>query len=134
MHSRSIVRTMLFGVLAMILVVGAQAQTTGKYPRWKVMEEFTSATCPPCAAATPEVNAVADLSKRQLVIKIHVPIPVAGDPWYEMNTEQVRQRMQYYSINSAPSSIMGGTSAQNPHPSAGGRTALQNTFNSMPPA
>jgi len=133
MRSRSIVRTTLFGVLAIILVVGAQAQTTGQYPRWKVMEEFTSATCPPCAAATPEVNAVADLSKRQLVIKIHVPIPVAGDPWYEMNAAQVRQRMQYYTINSAPSSIMGGTSAQNPHPSAGGRNAMQNTFNSMPP-
>ena len=130
---RSLVRGLTLGAVALLMVVGAMAQTTGKYPRWKVMEEFTSATCPPCAAATPEVNAVASLEKRQLVIKIHTPIPIAGDPWYEMNTAQVRDRMTYYSINSAPSSVMGGTTKQNPHPSAGGRTALQNLFDQMPP-
>jgi len=133
MMQRSLVRGLALGVVALMMVAGAMAQTTGKYPRWKVMEEFTSATCPPCAAATPEVNHVADLQKRQLVIKIHTPIPIAGDPWYEMNTAQVRDRMNYYQINSAPSSVMGGTTKQNPHPSAGGRTALQNAFDQIPP-
>jgi len=46
MNTRALIRSAAFSLLAALCVVSASAQNT--YDRLSILEEFTSATCPPC--------------------------------------------------------------------------------------
>ncbi len=73
-------------------------------------EEFSGENCGPCAALNPAfmalINATGNDSK-VLLLKYQSPIPSAG-PIYNVNTVFTDNRMDYYSINSAPSWKLNG--------------------------
>ncbi len=77
-------------------------------PRMVLFEEFTGASCDPCANAAPNVDSVVynNLS-RMNAIRYHVPIP-ARDLLYNASKASVDPRMTFYGINSAPSGRIGG--------------------------
>ncbi len=72
-------------------------------------EEFSSSTCPPCKtwndnvynAALAGYNNFGD----KLVVKYQVPIPVAGDPSRNPDSDA---RRAYYGVNSAPTMLVNG--------------------------
>lgn len=124
----TLVRSLVLGICTLVLAFNVDAQTTGAYKRLKFVEEFTSTTCPPCAPASLILNAAISVDKDVISVRYHVPIPVAGDPWYAANPEDANARMQFYGVNSAPTAIVGGTTSV-PISAA----ALQSALSSVPP-
>lgn len=78
-------------------------------PRNTLAEEFSSSTCPPCKSWNDAVynTALADYNKfgNKLVVKYQVPIPTAGDPSRNADSDD---RRAYYGVNAAPTMLMNG--------------------------
>ncbi len=94
-----------------------------------LVEEWTSATCGPCASNNPAVDAFITSQFDSLVaIKYHVGWPSPGnDPMYLYNTTQSYDRRYYYGVNAVPTVIMDGVSNPvYPYTTAG---SLTNAFN-----
>lgn len=98
------ISTLLIPVFfTMVLVLSAQA------PRTVLFEEFTSATCPPCATTNPIfMRFLQPFGDKVINVAFQCNIPVVGDPMYASNTTEVNTRMTYYGINSAPNCRMDG--------------------------
>jgi photosystem II stability/assembly factor-like uncharacterized protein len=75
-------------------------------------EVFTSTTCPPCASWNPAfdawLNSYAN-KERVAVIKYHVWWPATGDPYYNANQQQAKDRVNYYSCNAVPTLYTDGS-------------------------
>jgi hypothetical protein len=100
----------------------AQAQQ-----RLALYEEFSGENCGPCAAANPGVWATASAAgndTKVLLLKYQSPIPSAG-PIYNANPVFTDNRMEYYSVNSAPSGGFNGGALA--HPTTGFTQANINT-------
>jgi hypothetical protein len=94
-----------------------------------LLEEWTSSTCPPCAANNPTVDAFISSKFDSLVaIKYHMNWPAPGnDPMYLYNPTQANDRRFYYGISSVPNIIMDGkVDPIYPYTTAG---SLPNAFN-----
>jgi hypothetical protein len=72
-------------------------------------EEFSSSTCPPCKTWNDNVYnvALANYNKfsNKLVVKYQVPIPTAGDPSRNADSDD---RRAYYGVNAAPTMLVNG--------------------------
>ncbi len=131
MTSRALISAVVLCAFSLVFASSLDAQTTGAYKRIKVIEEFTSTTCPPCVFATPILNAAAHINKDVISIRYHVPIPVAGDPWYAMNPADADARMNAYGVNGAPFVVVGGKTSIDILNN--GTNNLNNALNSIPP-
>jgi thiol-disulfide isomerase/thioredoxin len=75
-----------------------------------LFEQFTSSTCGPCASADPTIAAYLNAngantpSGKLVAAKYHVNIPSACSG----TTSETQARQQFYGVNSAPSSRLGG--------------------------
>ncbi|WP_118953096.1 T9SS-dependent choice-of-anchor J family protein [Taibaiella helva] len=77
--------------------------------RMQMFEEFTGASCDPCAAAEPNIDSVcANNASRMNTIRYHVNIP-ARDLMYNVTQTVVNGRRPYYNANSTPSGYLNGT-------------------------
>lgn len=78
--------------------------------RTLLLEEWTSSTCPPCAANNPTVDAfIAARFDSLCAVKYHMNWPAPGDdPMYLYNPTQANDRRNYYGVNSVPHVIMDG--------------------------
>jgi len=66
----------------------------------QLLEEFTSSTCAPCAAANPIIDAVLAANPGEFsLIKYQMDWPGSGDPYY---TEQGGVRKDYYGVSYVP--------------------------------
>jgi hypothetical protein len=66
----------------------------------KILNEvFTSSTCPPCTPGNVNYNKVIDGRSKHSTIKYQVNFPGTGDPYC---TQEVRDRMTFYNVNSVP--------------------------------
>jgi hypothetical protein len=66
----------------------------------KILNEvFTSSTCPPCTPGNINYNKVIDGRTKHSTIKYQAYFPGTGDPYC---TQEVRDRMTYYNVNSVP--------------------------------
>lgn len=66
----------------------------------KILNEvFTSSTCPPCTPGNINYNKVIDGRDKHSTIKYQVNFPGTGDPYC---TQEVRDRMTFYNVNSVP--------------------------------
>jgi hypothetical protein len=89
---------------SLVTVAAAQSQ------RLVLVEEFTQASCPPCAAANPTFNAMLNANTSKAVsLKYQVNWP-GVDP---MNAQYsaVSGRVNYYGISSVPYALMDGVSS-----------------------
>jgi hypothetical protein len=87
---------------SLVVVAGAQSQ------RLVLVEEFTQASCGPCAACNPQFNALLDANTTKVVpLKYQVSWP-GVDP---MNAQypNVSSRVNYYNVSSVPYALMDGT-------------------------
>lgn len=89
----------------------ATVEVVANPPQRNVLaEEFSSSTCPPCKTWNDNVynTALANYNKfsDKLVIKYQVPIPTAGDPSRNADSDA---RRSYYDVNSAPTMLVNGT-------------------------
>ncbi|CAN5868202.1 hypothetical protein BH11BAC7_BH11BAC7_13160 [soil metagenome] len=93
---------------SLVAVAGAQSQ------RLALVEEFTQASCGPCAAANPQFNTLLNANTTKVVaLKYQVSWP-GVDP---MNAQYptVSGRVNYYSVGSAPYGLMDGADLTGPN-------------------
>lgn len=81
----------------------------GQSQRTVLVEEFTNASCPPCAAQNPTLNALLDANTDQVVsIKYQTAFP-GFDPMNEHNPGEVATRLDYYpGVTGVPTGIIDG--------------------------
>ncbi len=93
-----------------ILVCGLTAFTANaQSQRLVLVEEFTQASCGPCAAANPSFNALLNNNAAKCVsIKYQTSWP-GVDPMNAQYPAAVSARVNYYSCNSVPFAVMDGT-------------------------
>ncbi len=81
------------------------------FPRKTLIEEFTNASCPPCATQNPGFNAL--LYQNRLANKItslHYQVVWPGvDPMNAFNMLDVEQQVQYYGVGGVPTGTIDGS-------------------------
>lgn len=99
-------RQITLSAMALLLVASlgfSQSQ------RFVILEQFTQASCGPCAGANPHIDQVVeDNADKMTCIKYQVSWP-GYDPMYLDNPEDVNVRKNLYSVNSVPFSAMDGS-------------------------
>lgn len=131
MSTGSIFRSIAAAVLVLVIAAGsASAQFTGKYKRYKLLEQFTSATCPPCKTAAPFVEEAVKLSNDVISVRYHMNFPAPGDPWNVMNPRDNSTRRGLYNVSGIPYLRVGGTKNLNPNE---GTAAINSLISEIPP-
>jgi hypothetical protein len=98
----------LVSIIALCNIVFAQTQ------RMVLTEEFTQASCPPCASANPTYNAMCDANPTKL-IGLHYQVSWPGvDPMNAENATQVATRVSYYGVTGVPDSKLDGSTTVYP--------------------
>lgn len=116
----------LFLALVMAIPFGLEAQSP-KAQRLVLLEEFTSSTCGPCAAANPTIiSRLQQNPDKFTAIFYHVGWPSPGnDPMYLHNPQESNARVSYYSVNSVPHSVLDGNFYSG-HPNGWTMTTINN--------
>ncbi|HRI59426.1 MAG TPA: Omp28-related outer membrane protein, partial [Saprospiraceae bacterium] len=103
-------KKLLFASAAFAFALTASAQT---HPRRVLVEEFTNASCGPCASQNPGFNAVLNANYDLLTaIKYQVNFP-GYDPMNEQNPGEVDTRRGYYGVNAVPHGVTNGANITN---------------------
>jgi hypothetical protein len=112
MKSRFTVSMLAVALIALMGSVSASAQNT--YDRISVVEQFTSATCPPCVAAGPVMGRVISLANGSVSIRYHMSFPSPGDPWNVANPAENSSRQTFYSVTGIPTARVNGKATVDP--------------------
>lgn len=76
--------------------------------RMVFLEEFTQASCPPCEATTPALNALVDANVDKIVqIRYQTSWP-GVDPMNADNPGEVQERVDYYDVTGVPTFLIDG--------------------------
>ena len=102
-------------LLLLVVAVLATQFSFGQATRLVLVEEFTQASCDPCAAANPAFDALlgsaANLSKA-VRLKYQTSWP-GTDPMNEQNPAEVQTRVDYYGVDGVPYGVVDGVSIAN---------------------
>jgi hypothetical protein len=91
-------------------------------------EEFTQASCPPCAAQNPAYNALLAANTNKIIsIKYQTSWP-GVDPMNAQTQSEVGPRVSYYSVSGVPNARVDGTIAAGA-PSSTTQTVIDNEYN-----
>jgi hypothetical protein len=91
-----------FAAMAFVFSAFSQSQ------RMVLLEQFTQASCGPCASANPAIkNLLAGNPDKITSIFYHTSWP-GYDPMYLHNTDDQNGRVTYYGVNSVPYSVLDG--------------------------
>ena len=75
-------RILFIGMIAITIAFSAfNSMAQNSFKRLTVIEEFTSATCPPCVAASQALLQVVKMSNNIVSVRFHMDWPAPGDPW-----------------------------------------------------
>ena len=108
-------------ILALIFTISLHtfvlSQATGTLQ--PMLEEFTQASCGPCASQNPAFNALIAANQGQNgfitnSLKYQVAWP-GTDPMYNQNEEEVDARVSYYAVSGVPFAKMNGVSVSGPN-------------------
>lgn len=105
--------SLLLSLFISLLIQTAFGQ--GGVPKKLLIEQFTNASCPPCAANNPSFDALLktnELADRIVPLKYQTNWP-GPDPMNALNPSDVISRINYYGINSVPNYSLDGTSPEN---------------------
>ena len=98
-------KNLLF-LLAFVASVSLFAQT--KPSKTVLIEEFTNASCPPCAAQNPAFHTLLSKNTKNIVsIKWQTSFPGA-DPMNASNKADITTRTSYYTITGVPTAVING--------------------------
>jgi hypothetical protein len=106
MNVRSVFSGMVAVFIGLVAVVGATAQYT--YDRLSVIEEFTSATCPPCVAASEALLETVKMSNGVVSVRYHMNYPAPNDPWNLDNPAEAYARHTFYGVQGIPHGRLNG--------------------------
>lgn len=112
MKSRFTISMLAVALIALMGSVSASAQNT--YDRISVVEQFTSATCPPCVAAGPVMGRVISLANGSVSVRYHMNFPAPGDPWNVANPAENASRQTFYSVTGIPTARVNGKATVDP--------------------
>ncbi len=104
-------KNILLTFLALSLVTAAFSQATGV--KQLMLEEFTQASCGPCASQNPAFNALIqanDQGQNGFIVnslKYQVSWP-GTDPMYNQNEAEVDARVSFYGVNGVPDAKLNG--------------------------
>lgn len=73
-----------------------------------LIEQFTNSSCPPCGAVSPSIYAFANSNSDVAVVAYHTLFPYNNDSMYFENPTEATQRVNFYSINAVPYSVLDG--------------------------
>lgn len=97
-----------------------------------VLEHFTNASCGPCAAQNPAMEAIMNANGTKATsLKYHVSWP-GVDPMYSFNTVDPMARVNFYTINGVPAVRL--STQPNLAPSQITQSAINDWYNTMSPA
>lgn len=100
-------RAAILFILALFMLQATE--TTAQVQKRVLVEHFTQASCPPCAAQNPAFNDMLfDNWEKLVTIKYQTSWP-GFDPMNEQNPGEVQSRVDYYGVTGVPNVIMGGT-------------------------
>jgi hypothetical protein len=96
--------------LAILLTLLVSIPASAQFTRKVLIEEFTSATCTPCVQATPVLNDIQNTyAGKVTIVRYHVNLPVAGDPWYVPSfIDPVKSRYGVSGTNGPPKAFVDG--------------------------
>jgi hypothetical protein len=95
-------------ILVLMLACGFPLLGQQTPKRYVLIEEFTSATCPPCVQASEKLNAMVRVENGLISVRYHMNWPAPGDPFNVANPTDNNARRQYYGVNSIPfAAVMG---------------------------
>lgn len=119
--------TLILTLAVMASVGYAQA------PKYVVLEQFTQASCGPCAAQNPafDANILVPNANKVRHIAVHTSWP-GTDPMYTHNTAENGARTSFYGVNSVPHVIMMGNQKKG-QPSAFTQFDIDNEINKGSP-
>jgi len=96
--------------------------------RLTLIEEFTQASCPPCAAQNPALNALLDANTTKVVsIKYQTSWP-GVDPMNAQTASEVATRVSYYGVTGVPNIEFDGNVLSNAAPSALTQSGIDNQY------
>ena len=117
-------KNLLF-LLAFVASVSLFAQT--KPAKTVLIEEFTNASCGPCAAQNPAFHTLLSKNTKKVVsIKWQTSFPGA-DPMNAANKADITARTSYYGINGVPTAIINGTKPDNSYANGVGNWQISGT-------
>ncbi len=122
-------KKLLFGAIALAMFVSVSAQ--GTHQRRVMVEEFTQASCPPCATNNPPFNATLEANADKVTpLKYQVSWP-GFDPMNEHNKAEVATRVAYYGVTGVPNGRENGVNFGAP----GAYTAekIDDAYNTLTP-
>jgi len=103
-NSTGIKMKKIYTIASVLIALSAGAQSQ----RMVLMEEFTQASCGPCAAANPAYNNLLNNNTSKVVsIKYQTNWP-GVDPMNAQYPSAVSSRVNYYGLNSVPYAVMDG--------------------------
>ncbi|GAB5466198.1 MAG: hypothetical protein Kapaf2KO_16340 [Candidatus Kapaibacteriales bacterium] len=107
--------TNLFGLFAVAMLAVAGFNTSNAdSQRMVVLEQFTSTTCPPCAAVNPALHAgLVPLQDIAIPLVYHVWYPAPGDPMFNADQSMNQARCQYYGTPGIPAVSLNGAATVN---------------------
>jgi hypothetical protein len=112
--------------LLSVMLAGSMAFAQSQ--RLCLLEEFTQASCPPCAAQNPALNALLASNTTKVVsIKYQTSWP-GVDPMNAQNPSEVATRVSYYGVNGVPNIEFDGNVLSNAAPSALNQTNINNQY------
>ena len=95
--------------LMIVLLFLIASNLTGQVRKIVLMEEATNASCQPCAANNPTLQAFFESYFGGVIsVRYHAWWP-GVDPMYNLNIPDNTNRIQYYGINGVPNYLMDGT-------------------------
>ncbi len=125
-----LLRVALLSAVA-LLVVFAAMNTSDAAQRCVFFEDFTNASCPPCAAVNPSLRTMLHAVGEDTVCAVSYHVWWPGvDPMYNLNTSEVQTRVNYYNWSplGVPHVRLDGTWSITP--STGNVTTIRNTIRS----
>ena len=97
-------KKILLALSVCLIVIESSAQTQ----RLILVEEFTNASCGPCALSNPSFNTLMTANASKVAaVRYHTSFP-GYDPFYSQNPLQNQTRTIYYQVTSAPTARMDG--------------------------
>ncbi|MEZ5014858.1 MAG: Omp28-related outer membrane protein, partial [Chitinophagales bacterium] len=100
-------------LLLALVVTGLSQATKAQYQRMVLLEEFTQASCGPCASQNPGFNAILQANEdKAIILKFQVWWP-GFDPMYLQNQPDVDARVSYYGVTGVPHATMDGVNVVN---------------------
>jgi hypothetical protein len=106
MKTRRHLQALIVMMGLLIGVVGSSAQNT--YDRLSVLEEFTSATCPPCVPVGVMLKDVISPANGVVSVRFHMNWPAPNDPFNLDNPVDNDARKTFYAVSGIPDGYLNG--------------------------